>query len=76
MLYARTLGRKVGLVTIDPIFIPWLEDQIVRYGLTERVVSVRAVSKDVDDFMRAFEGEQAYDEIREQFLREAEPLLH
>ena len=29
MLYALTLGRKVGLVTINLIFIPWHEDQIL-----------------------------------------------
>jgi Asp/Glu/hydantoin racemase len=76
MLYACALGRKIGLVTIDPIFVPWLEDQIVRYGLTERVVGVRAMKQNVDDFMRAFDDSRAYDEIREQFLKEAEPLLH
>lgn len=75
MLYACTLGHKVGLVTIDPIFVPWLEDQIVRYGLTQRVVGVRAISKNVDDFMRAFQDRRAYDEIREQFLQQTEPLL-
>lgn len=76
MLYACTLGRKVGLVTIDPIFVPWLEDQIVRYGLTKRIVGVRAMKKNVDDFMQAFEDSRTYDEIRAQFLKEAEPLLH
>ena len=33
MLHACTLGARIGLVTIDPIFIPWHEDQIARYGL-------------------------------------------
>ncbi len=32
MLYACSLGRKIGLVTINPIFVPYHEDQITRYG--------------------------------------------
>src|SRR5947207_438996 len=43
MLYACTLGRKVGLVTINPVFVPYHEDQIRRHGLSERVVAVRAI---------------------------------
>ena len=75
MLHAMTLGRKIGLVTINPIFIPWHEDQISRYGLAERVVGVRAVDTDVDDYMNAFENEDAYKMVREQFRQQAKPLL-
>lgn len=75
MLHALTLGRKVGLITINPIFIPWHEDQIARYGLGQRIVGVRAVNTDVDDYMRAFEDAEAYEGVREQFRKQAEPLL-
>ncbi|WP_336492950.1 aspartate/glutamate racemase family protein, partial [Methylobacterium nigriterrae] len=27
LLYGCTLGRKIGLVTIDPVFTPWHEEQ-------------------------------------------------
>jgi Asp/Glu/hydantoin racemase len=43
LFHACTLGRKLGLVTINPSFIPWHEDQVIRYGLQQRVVGVRAV---------------------------------
>src|SRR5579875_299249 len=43
MLYGCTLGGKLGLVTINPVFIPYHEDQIRRHGLQDRVVAVRAV---------------------------------
>ena len=33
LFHACTLGRKLGLVTINPAFIPWHEDQVIRYGL-------------------------------------------
>lgn len=32
MLQACTLGRSFGLVTINPVFIPWHRDQIIRLG--------------------------------------------
>jgi Asp/Glu/hydantoin racemase len=54
MLHACTLGRKVGLVTINPVFIPYHEDQIARHGLAERVVAVRAVDAQVEEFQQHF----------------------
>ncbi len=57
LLHACTLGRKVGLVTINPIFVPYHEEQIARLGLRERVVAVRAVQAQVADYNRAFDDE-------------------
>src|SRR6185295_11666763 len=54
LFHACTLGRKLGLVTINPTFIPWHEDQVIRYGLQSRVVGVRAVQATVKDFIDAF----------------------
>jgi allantoin racemase len=31
LFHACTLGRKLGLVTINPIFIPWHEDQVMDF---------------------------------------------
>ena len=45
LFHACTLGRKLGLVTINPTFIPWHEDQVIRYGLQQRVVGVRSVNE-------------------------------
>lgn len=54
LTFSLTLGRKLGLVTINPQFIPWHEDQIVRYGLGARATGVRAVDCTVREFMEAF----------------------
>ena len=75
MLHACTLGRKIGLITIDPTFIPWHEDQVVRYGLKERVIGVRAMRTSVEAYMRAFDDEDAYLDVRNQFVEQAQPLL-
>lgn len=75
MLFACTLGRKIGLVTINPKFIPWHEEQIVRYGLEKRVVGVHAMSFNPGDFMRAFTSERARREVVASFRAQAEPLV-
>jgi Asp/Glu/hydantoin racemase len=74
--YALTLGRKIGLVTINPVFIPWHEDQITRYGLDRRVVGVRAVDAKVSDFMEAFATEEGYRALAPKFEREVDALVN
>jgi allantoin racemase len=75
MLYACTLGRTFGLVTINPVFIPWHRDQIIRLGLTERAIGVRAIDTQVATYMQAFQEEKAYAQVKEQFCREVLPLV-
>jgi allantoin racemase len=75
MLYACTLGRKIGLVTINPVFIPYLEDQVGRYGLERRVIAVRSVAAQVEHFNRAFDDAREYQSLRDAFIRQAEPML-
>ena len=62
--FACTLGRKLGLVTISPAFIPWHEEQIIKYGLQQRVVGVRAVNAKVPDYIKAFASKAAYAAIQ------------
>jgi allantoin racemase len=73
--FSLSLGRKLGLITINPIFIPWHEDQINRYGLQQRVVGVRAVDAKVSDFMEAFASPQGYQALYPKFEREVNALL-
>jgi allantoin racemase len=74
MLYACTLGRKIALVTINPVFIPFHEEQIIRYGLRERVVVVKALDTDPAELDRAFTDSAAFDRILSQFRRQVQPL--
>jgi Asp/Glu/hydantoin racemase len=75
MLTACTLGRTFGLVTINPVFIPWHRDQLNRLGLAGRAVGVRAVDTEVASYMRAFEDEDAYRQMKTDFEREARALV-
>jgi len=74
MLHACTLGNKIGLVTISPSFVSWHEEQIVRYRLENRVVAVTAMATDVDLFMRAFEEQEPYDDIKQQLVDKSREL--
>jgi allantoin racemase len=76
MLHACTLGAKVGLVTIDPVFIPWHEEQISRYGLERRVLGVSAMQgADVAEYVRACAEDDAFERVVTEFHRAARPLL-
>jgi allantoin racemase len=75
LLHACTLGRKLGLVTINPAFIPWHEEQVIRYGLAQRVVGVRAVDAKVSDFIDAFASKAAFDALYPKWERECRALL-
>ena len=75
MLYASMLGRKIALVTINPIFIPMHEEQINRYGLRDRVVAVKAITTDPAMLVRAFTDSAMYDRVIQQFREQAQPLV-
>jgi allantoin racemase len=74
MLYACLLGQRIGLVTINPVFIPMHEEQIRRYGLSDRVVSVKAIESDPALLVRAFTDKKTFTQVLEQFRRQVEPL--
>jgi allantoin racemase len=74
MLHACTLGQRVGLITISPTFISWHEEQVLRYRLEQRVVAVRAMETQVEQYMRAFEGGESYQDVRRQFEQHASEL--
>lgn len=75
MYYAASLGRKIGLITIAPIYIPWHEDQIKLWGLQDRVVGVGAVTTTPADYMNGFETDDGFDAVRAQFEAQAKPLI-
>jgi Asp/Glu/hydantoin racemase len=75
LLFACSIGRRIGLVTIDPVFIPWHEEQVIRHGLSQRVGGVVAIKSDLPRFMQAFSDASAYAEVRAEFVRQVRPLL-
>jgi allantoin racemase len=68
ILHACQLGYRFGLITIDPNFKEWHEQQVRSYGLEGRCAGVRAMETSVDLFMRAFGGDgEAGGEVESQF---------
>src|SRR4029077_12330897 len=74
-LAALSMGRQLGLVTIDPVFIDGHERQIRAYGFEQRVRGVRAIHADLPKFMRAFTDEATYVQVRADFLEQVRPLV-
>jgi len=75
MLHACTLGGRIGLITIDPYYIPFHEEQVRRYGLQQRVVAVAAVQTSASDYVRAMDDASGRHAIREMYQREIDRLL-
>src|SRR5439155_9213770 len=73
--HACTLGQSFGLLTIYPVFIRWHRDQIVCLGLQQRVAGVRAIDTQVATYMEAFTHEQVYRQVKDDFVRQVEPLV-
>ncbi len=75
MLAALTMGRRFGLVTIDPVFVDWHERQVRAHGLEARTAGVRAIHADLAGFMSAFADEAAYAQVRTAFVEQVRPLV-
>ena len=75
LLAALSMGRRFGLVTIDPVFIDWHERQVHAHGLDQRFAGVRAIHMDLPGFMRAFTDEASYTRVRADFIEQVRPLV-
>jgi len=75
LLAALSMGGRLGLVTIDPVFVPWHDRQIRLHGLSERYAGTQALTLNLAAFMKAFTDETAYVEVRSQFVAQVRPLI-
>ena len=75
MLHACTLGRLIGLITIDPLFLPIHAEQIERYGLQHRVIKTVAVQSGTQDYERSFADPAFAATVREKYVKQIRPLI-
>lgn len=75
MLYSLQLGQRVGVVTINTRFIPWIRHQVVKYGLEQRVTGVHAMQFEPGQILKAYESEELADKVRALFDEQAKPLV-
>ena len=75
LLAALSMGQRIGLVTIDPVFIPWHDRQVRGHGFGERYVGTAALKMDLPRFMSAFTDDRTYAVVREEFVTQVRPLI-
>jgi allantoin racemase len=75
LLHACMMGRKLGLIAINPAFLPTHNEQICRYGLQQRIAGIRAMDASISDYMEAFASSAKKSELKASFEREARRLI-
>jgi Asp/Glu/hydantoin racemase len=75
MLAALSLGGRFGLVTVDPVFLPWHDRQVRVAGLAERCAGIKAITVNVAGFMKAYDDKRAYARVRADFVKQVRPLV-
>jgi Asp/Glu/hydantoin racemase len=66
--FAAQLGRRIGLVSIDPVFEVWHLEQADRYGLGPRIAGITGLGVVPTDFEEAFSGDEAaYQRMKKTF---------
>ena len=75
MLYACQLGQQLGIVTINPRFIPWFHHQIGKYGLRERVTGVHSMTFEPGQILGAYGDSAKAQEVKALFEDQGKPLV-
>lgn len=75
LLNAGQLGRGIGLVTIDDVYLNWHREQADVYGVADRLIGVTALKTPFDDLMAAFDDAEVWARVRDEFIACARPLV-
>ena len=75
MLWCCQLGQRIGIVTINPRFIPWFHHQIGKYGLRERVTGVHAMTFEPGQILAAYGDAKKSEDVRRLFAEQGRPLI-
>lgn len=51
------------------------EEQVLRYGLRERIVGVKAITTNPSELVRAFSDAAVFDRVLQQFREQVQPLV-
>ncbi|MCE8008212.1 aspartate/glutamate racemase family protein [Aestuariivita sp.] len=75
MLWCCQMGQRLGIVTINPRFIPWFHHQIGKYGLRERVTGVHAMTFEPGQILEAYGDDAKAEEVKRLFEEQGRPLV-
>jgi Asp/Glu/hydantoin racemase len=75
MLYSCQLGQRMGIVTINPRFIPWFHQQIGKYGLRDRITSIHSMVFEPGQILQAYGDKKKTAEVKRLFEEQAQPMI-
>ena len=76
LLWASHLGQRIALVSLDDAFEVIHLEQVAKYGLSDKLLTITALNMKVEDFAAAFDGDaDAYQAIVKSFRAIAEKLV-
>ena len=75
MLWCCQMGQRLGIVTINPRFIPWFHHQIGKYGLRERVSGVHSMTFEPGQILAAYGDDAKAEEVRLLFEDQGRPMV-
>jgi Asp/Glu/hydantoin racemase len=76
LLWASHLGTRIALISLDDAFEVIHLEQVRRYGLADKLLTIKALNMKVEDFTAAFRGDtDAYQAILKSFQIIAEELV-
>lgn len=75
LLWSCQLGQRLGIVTINPRFIPWFHHQVGKYGLRERVTGIHAMSFEPGQILAAYENDEKANKVKHLFEEQGKPLV-
>ena len=75
MLWCCQLGQRIGIVTINPRFIPGFHHQIGKYGLADRVVGVHAMTFEPGQILEAYGSDEKAEAVKRLFEEQGRPLV-
>lgn len=75
MLYCCQMGQHLGIVTINPRFIPGFRHQIEKYGLQKRVTGVHSMTFEPGQILEAYGNDDKATEVKKLFEEQARPLV-
>ena len=75
MLYACQLGQNIGIITINPRFVPGHKHQIRKYGLEHRVTGVHGMTFEPGQILSAIGDETRLHEVKQIFEDQGLPLV-
>jgi len=76
MLYGCSLGQRSGIVATNRRYISWIQHQIRKYGLEQRVTGVYPMEFEPGQILKAYENPSLAEQVAARFAEQARPLVN